>query len=174
MTPLDTRHDGVYGRFDGDFSASVQALAELAPGGPAPGLRIATHYFWMAGVYASFVRPFETSGSDRNLSFGIDLRPAFLPRFSLGLETGPAFADLMLDSISLSLGPYWAAPEARDFGDERGLEAGLGFGLPLSARAAGPWLDLRGLARLPDHEPVRWALQLGVSWQVPWRSPWID
>lgn len=174
VTPLDTQHDGIYGRFDGDFSASAQALVEWAPGGPAPGLRFSTHYFWMAGVYASFVRPFESNGSDQLLSFGIDLRPAFLPRFSLGQQTGPAFVDLMIDSISLSLGPYWAAPQDQTFGDERGLEASLGFGIPLSVRAPGPWLELRGLSRLPDGDRSHWALQLGLSWQFPWDSPWLE
>jgi hypothetical protein len=175
--PLDTRVDGVYGRMDGDLTVSLAGLVEFSPGGPAPGARLAAHYFWMAGAYAAFSRALNSdTATDRVLSMGVDLRPAFLPRWSFGLETGPDWFDLTVDSIALSVGAYWAEPPEATFGQERGLELGLGFGLPLFAHARGLWIEARGQARIPDgsargQTETRWGGQLGLAWHTDWLSP---
>ncbi len=175
VTPLDTRSDGVYGRFDGDVSVNASALLELSPGGPAPAVRAAAHYLWMAGAYVGLGRITSGPASDQVLSAGVEFRPAFVPRWTLGLETGPSFVDLAIDSISLSLGAFWASPQGGEFGDELGLELGLGGGVPLTGSARGPWLEARGVLRAADDAPKAvWCAQLGLSWSWGWQSPMQD
>jgi hypothetical protein len=172
--PLDTRVDGVYGRLDGDFSLSAQVHAEWSEtqSSVAPGARLEAHYFWMAGVYVSGSGVVPDSDFGHALSAGVDLRPAFLPRWSLDLQHGPAWLDLCIDSISLSLGAYTWFPARDEQARHRGFELGFGAGLPLLGRDDGLWFTARGLTRLPDAElATQWGAQLGLSWHLPWRSP---
>lgn len=142
--------EGVYGRLDGDVTLALGAGAEFGEAS-AGVVRISGHYYWMAGIYATYRDALtstpEPADARRALSLGIDLRPAFLPRWVRDYQQGPALLDLTLDSISLGLGVYWAEPSGAGFGDERGYEASLGFGIPLFARASGLWLEGRGLLR---------------------------
>lgn len=139
--------DGVYGRLDGDLDLGVALGGELQKDAVRAGARVTAHYFWTAGVYASYRNALGTDPPDaRVVSVGADLRPLFIPRWSQHWEMGPPRLDLVLDSVSLSLGAYWAnrAPER---GFRRGLELGFGLGFPLVSEASGPWLGARGLAR---------------------------
>lgn len=150
--------DGVYGRLDGSLALSLAAGAELEDGEPRGALRVAGHYLWTAGAYARYSDAFG-GGARRPLravSFGADLRPLFLPRFGLDLEQGPALLDLALDSLSLSGGVYFAEPRGENFGSERGFELGVGCGVPLLARAGGPWLELRAERRFADRAENAW------------------
>ncbi len=174
VEPLDTRTDGVYGRLDGDVTLSVELLLDAAPGGPAPGVRAAAHYYWMAGVYAGYSRMTRSSATDQVASVGLDLRPAFLPRWLLGLQRGPGWLDLTLDSISVSAGPYWGAPQDGDFGDELGLDLGLGIAFPLMSSARGLWFSTRGFRRFADERNDAWVAQAGLCWYQPWLSPLLD
>jgi hypothetical protein len=110
--------DGVYGRLDGSLTLAANVGAELEDGEPRAALRISGHYLWIAGAYARYSDAF--GGADlrpsRVASFGVDLRPLFLPRFARNWEQGPALLDLSLDSLSLSAGAYFSQPQARDFG----------------------------------------------------------
>jgi hypothetical protein len=123
---------------------------------------------WTAGVYARYSDAFGGADQrpERVVSFGVDVRPLFLPRFALDLEQGPAWLDLMLDSLSLDGGAYFAKPRRRDFGDERGFEAGLGFGLPLCGSARGAWLDARAERRFADRGESAWLFTLGLSFHA--------
>jgi len=143
---------GVYGRFHARFDVGVDAGAELADGGVSGALRATAHYFFMAGVYAGYADALGGSSVDsaRTLSFGVDIQPAFIPRWSNDLEQGSGVLDLTLDSISLALGTYFREPNGASFGDRRGFEASLGFGVPLTGHAPGPWLGARGLLRWDD------------------------
>jgi hypothetical protein len=176
--------DGVYGRFDGDLALGVGLGAELGQNTRAAA-RLSLHYFYMAGVYASYRdtlsgRSDEADTSDdaraalaaRVLSFGIDLRPAFIPRWSRSYEQGPSFLDLALDSISLGMGAFFAEPPGGALGDGRGFELSLGFGLPIVGQASGPWLEARGLLSLPDagESSTTTALVL-LSWHTLFDSP---
>jgi hypothetical protein len=109
----------------------------------------------------AFAEPEQRAG--RALSLGADVRPLFLPRFALNLEQGPALLDLMLDSVSLNIGPYFAQPSGRSFGGELGLDLGVGFGLPLSARASGLWLEARVQRRFPDEDRAEWLFSASLS-----------
>ena len=170
--------DGVYGRLDGNLALSGSLGAELEGAEPRASFRLAAHYVWTAGLYARYSDAFGTADErpQRVLSFGIDLRPLFLPRFALDLEQGPALLDLTLDSLSLTAGAYFAGGRRsgpgfderreRDFGEERGFETGLGFALPLCDAARGLWLDARAERRFADHGPSAWLFTLGLSFQA--------
>lgn len=165
--------DGVYGRLDASLALAAGAGAELEAGAPRGALRVSAHYLWTAGVYARYsdalgggaVRP------SRVASFGVDLRPLFLPRFALDSERGPALLDLTVDSFSLNAGAYLAQPQARAFGDEQGFELGMGFGVPLLGRARGPWLEARVERRYPDRGAAAWLLTLSLSYcELTWST----
>ncbi|HKO50795.1 MAG TPA: hypothetical protein VJV79_23910 [Polyangiaceae bacterium] len=157
--------DGVYGRFDGDLDLGLALGAEFGSAGdPAPALRASAHYFSIAGVYlAGRIKAGEASAPSL-FGMGVDLRPLFLPRWAKGYETGPAFLDLTLDSLSLSLGAFWAQAAAQAPESNRGFDAQLGFGVPLLATAAGPWLEARGVLRYPDGARREEAVILAFSW----------
>jgi hypothetical protein len=150
--------DGVYGRFDGDLDLGVGAGASYLTGADrfAFSARLSAHYFSVAGVYVDYADALDGEADPRRaLGFGVDVRPLFIPRWSTNRQIGRPFLDLTLDSISLGLGAFFAEPEDESFGDERGFEASLGLGLPLLARADGPWLELRGALEWPNSGDMR-------------------
>jgi hypothetical protein len=159
----DSSRDGVYERFDGDLELGLALGAELgSAGSAAPVVRGTAHYFSIAGLYAGGrIRAGDRSALSL-FDLGIDVRPLFVPRWAKGYETGPAWFDLSLDSLSLSLGAFWAR-RAADAGT-RGFEAALGLGVPLFASAAGPWLEARTILRYPDSGPREEALLLAFAW----------
>jgi hypothetical protein len=114
------------------------------------GARGTAHFLWMAGAYASYHTVQSTTSPTQGLSVGVDFRPLFMIRWSYGVERGPGWWDLTVDSLSLGLGVYWQEPRDGSFGADRGLEGGVGIGLPLFARANGLWLEPRGLLRWAD------------------------
>jgi hypothetical protein len=163
--------DGVYGRFDADLDAAVAAGVALGSIEPAPALRATVHHYSTAGVYVGTVLPLAATSEDSLLSFGVDLRPTFLPRWSENLQQGPARLDLALDSISLAIGPYFRFAE---HGESRGLETSLGLGVPLLSSASGPFIEARGVAHFPDGaEPTRFAALVLLAWHHPFVSPWL-
>ncbi len=167
--------DGVYGRFHGDLEFGLGLGAELdAPTRAA--IRGSVHYFSMAGLYVGYADALSDvdDGDRRVLGFGVDLRPAFIPRWAKNMQQGPAFVDLFIDSISLGLGAFWAEPAHADFGDARGFEASLGAGLPLFAAAPGPWLEARGMLRWAESEAADPALLLLLSWHAFVQTPLTD
>jgi hypothetical protein len=173
--------DGVYERLDGSVTLSGGLGAELEGGEPRAQLRLAAHYLWTAGLYARYSDAFGSADErpQRVASFGVDLRPLFLPRFALDYEQGPALLDLALDSLSLTAGAYFASPPGRerepppqrDFGDQRGFETGLGFSVPLCGSARGLWLDARAERRFADRGQGAWLFTLGLSFHtVTWTT----
>jgi len=160
----DSSRDGVYDRFDGDLDLGLALGAELGSAGtPAPIVRGSAHYFSIAGLYAAGRFKASSDSAPALFDLGVDVRPLFVPRWAKGYETGPAFFDLTLDSLSLSLGGFWSAKSDRREA-AHGFEAGLGFGLPLLAAAAGPWLEARGVLRYPDSGPRDEAVIVALSW----------
>ena len=163
----DSARDGVYDRFDGDVDLGLGLGAELGSAGhAAPAIRGSAHYFSIAGVYLEG-RLHAGDQSARSLfGLGVDLRPLFVPRWAKDFETGPSFFDLALDSLSLSLGAFWSERPAQSLNAARGLEAGLGFGIPLFASAGGPWLETRGALRYPDGSAHEEALFVALAWHA--------
>jgi hypothetical protein len=146
--------DGVYGRFQGRYDLGLGAGAELGDGGASLAVRATAHYFFMAGLYAGYAEGFGRGSlpSSRTLSFGVDLRPTFLARWSNDLQHGPSILDLWVDSISIGLGAFFRQPQNQSFGDRRGFELSLGCGIPLAGDMPGPWLGARGILRWDDPE----------------------
>jgi len=146
---VESSSDGVYGRFDYPLDLGLHAGAEVHDGGAAGAARATLHYFSMAGIYTGYA---DALGGDalegsRVLSFGVDLRPAFVPRWSKNMEQGSGLLDLTVDSISLGVGAYFRTPRGDSFGERRGFELSLGLGVPLIGKAAGPWIGARSLFR---------------------------
>lgn len=165
--------DGAYGRLDGDASWQVDLGGGAADGEPGAFGMATFRYLQTAGLYGTWMwHPDDKADARWSSSFGVELRPLFLPRFLKNMEAGPAALDLMIDSLSLRLGAVTADRGA--FGRHGlGFETGAGFGVPLSASAAGPWisasgslrfshLDMGGSASDPDRAFV-WTVTLG--WQ---------
>jgi len=157
--------DGVYDRFDGDLDLGLALGAEFGSAGhAAPALRASAHYFSIAGVYASGRIKAGDESAPSLFGLGVDLRPLFVPRWAKGFQTGSALFDLTLDSLSLSLGAFWAGSGQNSPESRHGFDAELGFGVPLLARAAGPWLEARGALRYPDGASREEAVVVSLSW----------
>jgi len=160
--------DGVYGRLDNSLDLGFAAGAELEAGEPRAALRLSGHYLSTAGVYVRYSDAFGAEGERplRTLSFGVDLKPLFLPRFAQDTEHGPALLDLSLDSLSLNSGIYFAEPRTGSFAAERGFDLGIGLGVPLLAEAAGPWLEGRAERRFADEAENAWLFSVFFSWHA--------
>jgi hypothetical protein len=172
---LGSSSGGAYGRFDGDLDLGLGLGTELERGVVRGAARLTLHYYSMVGVYATYRDAFDAGAerATRVVSFGVDLRPGFVPRWAKNLEQGPSTVDLFVDSLSLGLGAFWSEPPHADFGDQRGFETSLGFGLPLFGRAHGLWLEARGALRwadVPTGNAVPSALVL-LSWHSFLLSP---
>lgn len=139
--------DGVYGRFDGDFSLRVGLGGEWDA--QAAALRPLARLDWVGyqtlGLYLLYRQSVMKSDEALNIaSVGISLSPLFLFRWSKALESGHAYGDLLLDSLTLSVGAALGTPRRGSFAEASGLELGLELGLPILPRADGPWLRVRG------------------------------
>jgi hypothetical protein len=158
----------VYGRFHGNTDLSLKLGGMLSHASFAGSVGASAHYYSTIGVVGDYS---ETLGTDsphtRSISIGTELRPLFLPRWALGLERGPAWLDLALDSVSLGFGAFFM-DAGSGLDDARGVWLSLGLGIPVLGDACGPWLELRELRRIPDHEiygsEPHNALVLYLSW----------
>jgi hypothetical protein len=170
--------DGVYGRFAGDFSVGLHGGVEAERGGGALVARAAAHYYYTAGVYAEYADSAGMNDAvDRVVSFGVDVQPAFIPRWSADYEQGPAVLDLFVDSISLGLGAFFRQPAGDALGDVKGFEASLGTGVPFSSTVNGVWISARGLLRWDDpgsdrsRVAVGGLVTLGFRYVIPNAEP---
>jgi hypothetical protein len=141
--------DGLYGRFDGDLELRVHAGAAFAAGGPALAASLTALYLSSSGVYAHYTDAlgYAAPRVARSLSGGVHLQPFFLARYAFDAERGPAFIDLLVDSLALELGAFWSAPRQSPWDEQPGLEVALGAALPLLPRASGPFIGIRGALR---------------------------
>jgi hypothetical protein len=167
--------DGIYGRLDGDLDVGLGLGAEFGRPGVLGAARLTLHYFWTAGIYASYADALRQAATVRHVSVGVHVKPLFVPRWSQGWEQGPALLDLVLDSLALGVGAYWSEPRGHRFGHERGLEASLGSGLPLLASARGPWLELVGVLRSaePGFRPTEGSLMVLLAWHELIATPLV-
>lgn len=175
------------GRIDGDVSASAGVGATFGPRSPRAAFDLRLRYLWTAGVFATYEDgPLVGSASEPRRAFatGLELRPLFLVRWLQGLETGNAYLDMAIDSFGLELGAVFVQPEGASFGSKPGLQAGIGFQLPVLPHATGPVIGLHGGARWSDaalggHElegPSDRALYLlvTVAWQQVFGAHVVD
>lgn len=141
--------DGMYGRVAGDLDLRAHAGVAVASGGPALAANLAAVYLATVGVYLHYTDALgsQAPAVGRSLAAGVHLAPAFVVRGALNAEHGPAFLDLLVDSFAFELGSVWSAPRIVGWSATPGLEAALGFDIPLAARATGPFLGVRGALR---------------------------
>jgi hypothetical protein len=151
--------DGVYGRLSGDFDLSLRLGGEYE-NGLAPAFGGSLFYFWTLGIFADHV--LDTAKGTQRTAIGAELRPLFLPRWDADREQGPAFLDLTLDSLALGVGVHLPHEGAA----KPGPQLSLGLGLPLLARASGPWLEFRGVYRFPGTPENGAALLAFLSWHL--------
>lgn len=167
--------DGVYGRFQGDVDVGVHAGTELEDGGARVLVNASAHYYWTAGLYGSYREAVGSARDDLDVqrlgSLGIDVRPLFIPRWSLDWQSGPATLDLLIDSLSISGGAFFAKTPASTREGRRGFELGLGLGLPLAGSADGPWLGLRYDLRWPEAGDRTDSIWLMLSWHFLVATP---
>lgn len=166
--PPASHDDGVYGRFQGDTDVSLKLGGMLRDAGVAGSVGGSVHYYSLFGVTGDYTESLVADSLHaRSVSAGLELRPLFLPRWVLGLERGPAWLDLLLDSAALGFGAYFTDAEADGRGS-RGAWLSVGVGAPLLASASGPWIELRALRRFPDDDGLgaeaHNALLLYLSW----------
>ena len=131
--------DGAYGRLDGDasFQIDVGAGRRDAHNGMHAGLTL--RYLQTAGVYSSAIVFFGNHKPNRWITtVGVEVRPLFLPRFLQNLQIGTPTLDLMIDSLALRMGAVTA--QSGSLSRRPGLEALIGFSIPLMANASGLWI----------------------------------
>lgn len=167
------RGDGVYGRFDGTFALGIGAGIEAAPSSSAvrPAAAGALRFYQSAGLLIGYTQAvMEEDPLERGLAASFLLEPLFLIRWSGDRQSGYAFWDLLLDSISVSGGLLLAESRGGSFGDTAAFRAGLGAGLPLMARASGPWLRFGGQMDAGLEANVVGTLWARLEWQWVLRS----
>lgn len=165
--------DGVYGRFDGDLSLAVGLGGELGFDPASPRLlgTLALRYYSLVGLYAGYRESLrDVDPQARGLSVGLLLEPLFLLRWTRTATTGSPFWDLTIDSLGLSFGAHLDQPEGGSFASSRGFELGLGAGVPLLARAGGPWLRAQGQLRWVEDGAVDPVLWLTLEWRTFFES----
>jgi hypothetical protein len=154
VVPRDesVRNDGVYGRFDGDLALSIGAGAEF-DGETRGALLGRALYYHTAGIALGYADSFGGDSVVQRVGFlGVELRPLFLPRWSLDLQFGWPLLDLTLDSLAVGAGAFVAGLDGERNETETGVELSLGLGIPLLAKAGGPWLEARGFVRPSIHD----------------------
>jgi len=170
--------DGAYGRLDGDltFVGGVGAGVIAAQARPLATGELRLRYLEAAGIAVSYEEAdalgrATTGELRRALLAGVELRPLFPVRFLKAQQTGHRFFDLVLDSIALDVGSFWAVREGS--GVRRpGFYAGLAVEAPLTGGASGLWARLSGTVRWAaprlegDDDPSgrMVVLGLGLAW----------
>jgi hypothetical protein len=166
--PPKSESDGVYGRFSGNTDLSLKLGGLISDSRLAGSVGASAHYYSLIGVTGDYSESLVADAEHtRSFSLGAELRPLFLPRWALGLERGPAWLDLTLDSTCVGFGAYFA-DAGTEQEDTRGVWLSFGVGAPVLGQAAGPWLELRLVRRFPDHDALggeaRNAMMFYLSW----------
>jgi hypothetical protein len=166
--PPRAESDGVYGRFHGDTDISLKLGGMVRDSGLAGSVGASAHYYSLLGVTGDYSESLVADSLHaRSAAIGMELRPLFLPRWVLGLERGPAWLDLALDSAALGFGAYFTDAEGEGRGS-RGAWVSLGAGVPLLGEASGPWLELRALRRFPDPDALAAAAHNALFVYLSW------
>jgi hypothetical protein len=171
--------DGAYGRIQGDVALQLEAGSGFDDRHPPLLGHVTARYLQTAGVYTTWIlHPRHASERPSTASFGLELRPLFLPRFLENRQAGPAVFDMLVDSLSLRLGTVTAS-KGPFSSPSPGFESGLALGIPVTSRAEGPWLGTSAALRWPHHaigghgDPsLLWTITLG--WQTFFRSGLVD
>lgn len=177
--------DSTDGRIDGDMAVALGAGATFGPRAPRGAVDLRLRYLWTVGAFVTYEDGFGASAEPkRALATGLELRPLFIARWFNGLEWGKPYADLTLDSLGLELGALFEEPQGASFGAHPGLQAGIGFEVPILPHATGPLVGFHGGVRwsgdaLSAHAlqgPADRALYLAITlaWQQVFGSHIVD
>jgi hypothetical protein len=145
--------DTTYGRIEGDVAFVFGAGITVAPRAPRATLDARIRYLETVGLFFDYedATIFSWDSEPRRvLAGGVEVRPLFLGRWLTGYELARGRLDLMLDSIGLELGGVLTQPIGASFSSRAGVQAGLGFEVPILAQATGPWLGFHGGVRWSD------------------------
>jgi hypothetical protein len=175
LAPDDAPGDGIYGRFDGDFSFTVAAGGEIdiTRQSARPALFTTLRFYQTVGLSLSASQ--AVTGSDpleRRVTLSFIVEPLFLVRWPKYQHTGHPFWDLTLDSLQLHVGAAFLEPRAGNFASPTVANMGAGLGFPLLAKADGLWLRTRLDVELGAAAPAVLGL-LGLEWQFFVESPWL-
>lgn len=167
--------DGAYGRLEGDLAVAFGLGGGLvaATGRPLLSSDLRLRYLEAAGATVSYEEADALGHAGigelrRAFLAGVELRPLFPIRFLKAKETGRAFFDLVLDSLALDVGTFWAVREG-DGVRRPGLYAGLAVELPITGRASGLWLRVSSSLRWAaptlegTHDPSGRMVVLGLA-----------
>lgn len=173
--------DGAYGRLDGDLIAVFGAGTGLASAGSRHFVSAESRlrYLDAAGIVVAYeeaglLREAQAPGDLRRAFVAaIEIRPLFPSRFFKNWESGTRFLDLVVDSIGIEVGTWWAA-RVGDATARPGLLAGLGIEVPLTGYADGLWLRIAAnarwsaarLEREDDPGGRQLFLQIGLAWHA--------
>lgn len=167
--------DGVHGRFDGDFALGVgpEGLVDPSAGTTRLGATFRAMFYQTVGLSIAYEQKLpDEPGVERALGLRVHVSPLFLLRFQSDLERGPATLDLLVDSLELFGGPVLLEPPLGPFASNVGADVGLGFGVPLCARATGFWLHPTFLLRFAGDAPSG-LLGLSLRYQFFAESPLV-
>jgi hypothetical protein len=146
---------GTYGRIEGDLTVAASVGATVTPDGTRGALDARVRYLDTAGLFATYEDGFGTSTDPtRVFVSGLELRPMFLGRWLLNMESGRPYADLILDSIGLDLGLLMVQPKGGSMSGLPGLQVGLSAEVPIFPRASGPWVRVHGGMRFDESTVV--------------------
>ena len=141
--------DGAYGRFDGDVTLAGGLGVSLAKHEVGGAFGARALFLSTAGPWLAYADGFEQDGAKtlRSAAFGVSVAPLFPGRYASNLEQGPAFLDLMLDSVAIDLGAFFSESPKAGWAHDPGLDLGVSLSVPLGDNASGLFVDLRGSAR---------------------------
>lgn len=145
--------DTSYGRIEGDIALVVGAGASVGSGAPRTAFDLRARFVDTLGLFVAYEDgPLVRADAEpsRVVSAGLELRPLFLGRWLGGGELGKPRLDLLIDSLGLELGVFVPQAKGGRFASRPGLQAGLGFELPVFPRASGLWIGLHGGGRWSD------------------------
>lgn len=145
--------DTTHGRLLGDLSIVLGAGATVGPRSPRGTADLRFRYLDVLGIFGTYENGFGAHDAEplEVIATGIEVRPLFMGRWLKGFESGPAFGDLLLDSIGLELGAAFQRAHGGDFNGHPALQLGLGVEVPLFVRAEGLWLGIHGGARFGEN-----------------------
>jgi hypothetical protein len=142
-----------HGRIEGDVMLVAGLGAAATPRGMRAAADLRVRYLDTAGLVVSYEEGGLFDGAtqpQRLVAAGFELRPLFLARWLRGYETRSAPLDLVVDSFGLELAAVFAQHAGGPFGSDMGVQAGVGFEVPLMASASGPWIGVHGGVRWSD------------------------
>ncbi len=165
--------DGVYERFQGDLGYRLGAGVEwdMQAGVARPLVSAELLGYQTLGLDLTYRHGLGARDPATNLlSLGLSISPLFLVRWSQARQTGYPHLDMFIDSLTISPGLVLATPRDERFASAAGFEIGLSCGVPLLARAPGPWLRTRfnlmtGREQLGFSNDIGSSVFLYLEWQ---------